>query len=135
MYTPFGLAKNQKLIVVSLKHFYDFNENSLYVNNKIIYLEEILNKSNYKKLQGNIKSLKCNDSEINIINEDTYNKLANSFGEERVLLMKAHLLESIKLGYRIFIFLAIFIGIIFFVTTASFLYNKCYMDIEDDKVS
>lgn len=135
MYTPFGLAKNQKLIVVSLKHFYDFNENSLYVNNKTIYLEEILNKSNYKKLQGNIKSLKCNDSEINIINEDTYNKLANSFGEERVLLMKAYLLESIKLGYRIFIFLAIFIGIIFFVTTASFLCNKCYMDIEDDKVS
>lgn len=211
--------------------FYAFNENSLYVNDKIIYLEEALNKSNYnyKKVQGNIKSLKYNDSEINIINEDTYNKLANSFGKEkitlkenegalnsalsknvnnieidnidikiiskldskilpalyenlyvlndksynkvkalefsfysinvdnykdtlnisrsyldkfneenyskeRVLLMKAHLLESIKLGYGIFMFLAIFIGIIFFVTTASFLYNKYYMDIEEDKV-
>lgn len=211
--------------------FYAFNENSLYVNEKIIYLEEALNKSNYnyEKVQGNIKSLKYNDSEINIINEDTYNKLANSFGKEkitlkenegvlnsalsknvnnieidnidikivskldskilpalyenlyvlndksynkvkalefsfysinvdnykdtlnisrsyldkfneenyskeRVLLMKAHLLESVKLGYGIFMFLSIFIGIIFFVTTASFLYNKYYMDIEEDKV-
>lgn len=211
--------------------FYAFNEESLKVDEKITYLEEALNKSNYdyKKVNGKIKSLKYNNNEINIISEDTYNKLANSFGKtkislngnegllvssvsknvkdievdnininiiseleenilpamydnlyviddesynkiralefsfysinvdnykdtldisrsylkkfgdenyskERVLFLKAELLESIKLGYGIFMFLAIFIGIIFFVTTASFLYNKYYMDIEEDKV-
>lgn len=211
--------------------FYAFNEESVKVNEKITYLEEALNKSNYdyKKVNGEIKSLKYNNNEINIISEDTYNKLANSFGKteislngnegllvsqasktvkdieidninikiisdlegnllpalyedlyvlddelynkikalsfsfysinvdnykdtldisrsylekfgdenyskERVLFLKSELLELIKLGYGIFMFLAIFIGIIFFVTTASFLYNKYYMDIEADKV-
>ncbi|MCR1950392.1 FtsX-like permease family protein [Clostridium sp. DSM 100503] len=211
--------------------FYAFNEESLDVDEKIAFLEGALNKSNYdyKMAKGNIKSLKYNDDEINIISEETYNKLAKSFvkeeidlkenegllnsslsnnvnnieidgenikiiskldsrvlpalyesiyvlnyesydkikalefsfcsinvdnykdtldisrsylkrfgeenyGKERVLLIKANLLESIKLGYGIFMFLAIFIGIIFFVTTASFLYNKYYMDIEEDKI-
>lgn len=211
--------------------FYAFNEESLKVDEKITYLEEALNKSNYdyKKVNGEIKLLKYNNNEINIISENTYNKLANSFGKteislngnegllvsqasknvkdieidnininiiskleenvlpalyenlyvlddelynkiralsfsfysinvdnykdtldisrsylekfgdenygkERVLFLKSELLELIKLGYGIFMFLAIFIGIIFFVTTASFLYNKYYMDIEADKV-
>lgn len=51
-----------------------------------------------------------------------------------IILMKANMLESIRIGYGVLMFLTIFIGLIFFVTTGSFLYNKCHMDIEEDKV-
>ncbi len=43
------------------------------------------------------------------------------------------MIETGKLMYSTFIFLAIFIGLIFFVTTSSFLYNKFYMDCQVDK--
>nr|WP_286161340.1 ABC transporter permease [Clostridium sp. KNHs214] len=59
--------------------------------------------------------------------EDKYN-------EEHVILMKADILEAHKIGYGVVMFLTIFIGIIFFVTTGSFLYNKYYMDVQQDKV-
>lgn len=58
--------------------------------------------------------------------KDQGNKLYNN-------LMKAHILESTKIAYGIILFSAIFIGLIFFVTTGSFLYNKCYMDVIEDK--
>ncbi|WP_291653032.1 ABC transporter permease [Clostridium sp.] len=80
-----------------------------------------INVDNYKDI------LDISRSYLERFGEENYSK-------ERVLLIKANLLESIKLGYGIFMFLSIFIGIIFFVTTASFLYNKYYMDIEEDKV-
>ena len=35
--------------------------------------------------------------------------------------------------YAILLFLSIFIGIIFFITYSSFLYNKLYVDCQDDK--
>ena len=35
--------------------------------------------------------------------------------------------------YAILLFLSIFIGIIFFITSSSFLYNKLYVDCQDDK--
>lgn len=47
--------------------------------------------------------------------------------------LKAHILESTKIAYGVILFSTIFIGLIFFVTTGSFLYNKCYMDILEDR--
>ncbi|WP_097027796.1 FtsX-like permease family protein [Clostridium peptidivorans] len=58
------------------------------------------------------------------VNEN--NKFHNSF-------LKADILEGTKIAYGVLLFSAIFIGLIFFVTTGSFLYNKCYMDIIEDK--
>ncbi|UWD49824.1 ABC transporter permease [Clostridioides difficile] len=46
---------------------------------------------------------------------------------------KELMIETGKLIYSTFMFLAIFIGLIFFVTTSSFLYNKFYMDCQVDK--
>ena len=59
---------------------------------------------------------------------------ADQYNEEHFILMKAVMLEGARIGYGVLMFLTIFIGIIFFVTTGSFLYNKCYMDVEEDKV-
>lgn len=76
---------------------------------------------NYKETLGICKSY--NER----FKEDKYN-------EEHVILMKADILEAHKIGYGVVMFLTIFIGIIFFVTTGSFLYNKYYMDVQHDKV-
>ncbi|MDF2503248.1 ABC transporter permease [Clostridium sp.] len=57
----------------------------------------------------------------------------DSKGTQNISLLKAHILESTKIAYGIILFSTIFIGLIFFVTTGSFLYNKCYMDILEDK--
>ncbi|MCC0645316.1 MULTISPECIES: FtsX-like permease family protein [unclassified Clostridioides] len=46
---------------------------------------------------------------------------------------KELMIETGKLTYSTFMFLAVFIGLIFFVTTSSFLYNKFYMDCQIDK--
>ncbi|MGG7177683.1 FtsX-like permease family protein [Clostridium paraputrificum] len=54
--------------------------------------------------------------------------------KESISLMKADLLEAHKLSYGVVMFMCIFIGLIFFVTTSSFIYNKYYMDISEDKV-
>ncbi|GAA0778909.1 hypothetical protein GCM10008908_36550 [Clostridium subterminale] len=59
-------------------------------------------------------------------NRDEDNKFHNN-------LLKADILESTKIAYGVLLFSAIFIGLIFFVTTGSFLYNKCYMNIIEDK--
>ena len=48
-------------------------------------------------------------------------------------LSKSSVLEFGKLAYSTVLFLAIFIGLIFFVTSSSFLYNKIYMDCIEDK--
>lgn len=99
----------------------------------------VLSDYDYKKIQGseslfiafNVKDYK---DTLNICND--YSK---KFGDEiynggYTLLMKAERLEASKLQYGEGMFLTIFIGILFFVTTGSFLYNKCYMDVEEDKV-
>lgn len=46
---------------------------------------------------------------------------------------KELMIETGKLTYSTFMFLAVFMGLIFFVTTSSFLYNKFYMDCQIDK--
>jgi putative ABC transport system permease protein len=99
----------------------------------------IINDEEYNKINASVFSFYS-------INVDNYKETLDiskkyiekfpeeNYSKEEILLIKANMLETIKLGYGIFMFLAIFIGIIFFVTTASFLYNKYYMDIEEDKV-
>ncbi|EGT4907634.1 ABC transporter permease [Clostridioides difficile] len=62
------------------------------------------------------------------------NKFNNESGMQPYLFFSKELMiETGKLMYSTFIFLAIFIGLIFFVTTSSFLYNKFYMDCQVDK--
>ncbi len=65
-------------------------------------------------------------------------KYYDNFGEEEAdnihnNLLKAKILDSTKIAYGVILFIVIFIGLIFFVTTGSFLYNKCYMDVIEDK--
>ncbi|APF28327.1 ABC transporter permease [Clostridium botulinum] len=93
----------------------------------------------YNKINGSISLF----SALNVKNyKDTLNICKNykeKFGESNdkegyIILMKADILESHKIGYGVVLFLSIFIGIIFFVTTGSFLYNKYYMDVKEDRV-
>ncbi|GAA0062410.1 ABC transporter permease [Clostridium sp. CTA-1] len=93
----------------------------------------------YRKINGSISLF----SALNVKNyKDTLNickSYKEKFGEDNhkenyIILMKADILESHKIGYGVVLFLAIFIGIIFFVTTGSFLYNKYYMDVKEDRV-
>lgn len=61
-------------------------------------------------------------------------KFDNESGMQPYLFFSKELMiETGKLIYSTFMFLAIFIGLIFFVTTSSFLYNKFYMDCQLDK--
>ncbi|ENK1244218.1 ABC transporter permease [Clostridium botulinum] len=93
----------------------------------------------YNKINGSISLF----SALNVKNyKDTLNickSYKEKFGEDNhkenyIILMKADILESHKIGYGVVLFLSIFIGIIFFVTTGSFLYNKYYMDVKEDRV-
>ncbi|KAJ50074.1 putative ABC transport system permease protein [Clostridium tetanomorphum] len=92
----------------------------------------------YEKIKGircyfeafNVKNYKdtlsiCNKY-YNTFEDDAENGYSNNF-------LKANILESTKIAYGVILFSAIFIGLIFFVTTGSFLYNKCYMDVIEDK--
>ena len=49
------------------------------------------------------------------------------------LLSRASIVDNGRIVYAILLFLSIFIGIIFFITSSSFLYNKLYVDCQDDK--
>lgn len=99
----------------------------------------ILKDDEYKKMKGSTVSFCA----FNVSNyKDTLDICKNynekfkqdKHNEDYVILMKADMLESHKIGYGVVMFLTIFIGLIFFVTTGSFLYNKYYMDVEEDKV-
>nr|WP_274600979.1 ABC transporter permease [Clostridium yunnanense] len=79
-----------------------------------------LNVKNYKGTLSICKSYN------NAFTLDDGNKYYRNF-------LKANILESTKFAYGVILFSAIFIGLIFFVTTGSFLYNKCYMDVIEDK--
>lgn len=68
----------------------------------------------------------CKNFYNNFGNREEDNKFHNSF-------LRASILEGTKIAYGVLLFSAIFIGLIFFVTTGSFLYNKCYMNIIEDK--
>ncbi|MBU3075683.1 FtsX-like permease family protein [Clostridium estertheticum] len=68
------------------------------------------------------------------IGNNFYNNFGNDKGDKYYNnFLKAYILEKTKIAYGVLLFSAIFIGLIFFVTTASFLYNKCYMDLIEDK--
>lgn len=92
----------------------------------------------YEKIKGvkvyfNTINVKDYKNTLNISNnyynnfpQDNVNKYYNN-------LLKSGILRATKVAYGVILFSAIFIGLIFFVTTGSFLYNKCYMDIIEDK--
>jgi len=71
-------------------------------------------------------TLNISSSYHNKFPQDDVNKYYNN-------LLKSGILRATKVGYGVILFSAIFIGLIFFVTTGSFLYNKCYMDVIEDK--
>ena len=48
-------------------------------------------------------------------------------------LTKASMVDYGRIAYSVLLFLSIFIGLIFFITSSSFLYNKLYVDCQDDK--
>ncbi|WP_170220248.1 FtsX-like permease family protein [Paenibacillus anaericanus] len=50
-----------------------------------------------------------------------------------IFLSKSHIFETEKSAYGTIMFLSIFIGMIFFVTSGSFIYNKFFIDVETDK--
>lgn len=92
----------------------------------------------YEKVKGE----RCYFNAINVENykgtldicNNYYNKFGSDDGNKTYTnFLKAHILESTKIGYGTILFSAIFIGLIFFATTGSFLYNKCYMDVIEDK--
>ncbi|WP_186429338.1 FtsX-like permease family protein [Clostridium sp. BSD9I1] len=66
---------------------------------------------------------------------EVYDRFAEKYGENSfsLLLSKSHIYESEKRGYGTLLFLTIFIGVIFFVASGSFIYNRFYMDEEADK--
>ena len=49
------------------------------------------------------------------------------------LLSKASMVDYCRIAYSVLLFLSVFIGLIFFVTSSSFLYNKLYVDCQVDK--
>ena len=63
-----------------------------------------------------------------------YDKYEEKYKEEEssLLLSKSHIYESEKSAYGTLLFLTTFIGVIFFVASGSFIYNKFYMDEEAD---
>ncbi|KZL88534.1 FtsX-like permease family protein [Clostridium magnum] len=64
-----------------------------------------------------------------------YDKYAEKYGDDKysLLLSKSHIYETEKRAYGVVMFLSIFVGVIFFVASGSFIYNKFYMDEEIDK--
>lgn len=78
---------------------------------------------NVKNYKNTLEICKEYESKFEKLQENVYDKV----------LLKADILEKTKIGYGVILFGTIFIGLIFFVTTGSFLYNKCYMDVLEDK--
>ncbi|AZV55142.1 ABC transporter permease [Clostridium sp. AWRP] len=145
-----GFNKNEAIMITDSTAY---KEKNVVLNNTEIQVAKKINKrimpafygdvyvvkdNVYERINGskvyfstfNVKNYKdtlniCNGYE-NKFSEDNMDKICKSF-------LKAHILETTKIAYSVIFFSAIFIGLIFFVTTASFLYNKCYMDIIEDK--
>jgi putative ABC transport system permease protein len=64
---------------------------------------------------------------------DEYEKKKYGDNPKSLFLSKSHIYETEKRAYGTIMFLSIFLSIIFFVASGSFIYNKYYMDEETDK--
>lgn len=62
-----------------------------------------------------------------------FEKKYESNNSDFVFISRAIMLDNSKILYGVLILLGLFIGVIFFVTTGSFIYNKLYMESEIDK--
>lgn len=64
-----------------------------------------------------------------------YDEYEKKYGDNQtsLFLSISHIYETEKRAYGTIMFLSIFLGIIFFVASGSFIYNKFYMDQESDK--
>lgn len=102
---------------------------------EINFLEHTLKEENYA-----YKKVKIEDTYNFQVKDwsDTYkvyDKYFDKYGQDQfsLLLSKSHIYETEKRAYGTIMFLSIFIGILFFVTSGSFIYNKFFMDEEVDK--
>ena len=98
----------------------------------------VVNDAVYEKIKG----VKCYFGSFNVKNyketlsicNNYYNNFGKNEGDKHSnIFLKAYILQATKIAYGVILFSTIFIGLIFFVTTGSFLYNKCYMDVIEDK--
>ncbi|MGM0827666.1 MAG: FtsX-like permease family protein [Bacillota bacterium] len=64
-----------------------------------------------------------------------YDEYEKKYGDNQasLFLSKSHIYETEKRAYGTIMFLSIFLSIIFFVASGSFIYNKFYMDEDIDK--
>lgn len=64
-----------------------------------------------------------------------YDEYEKKYGDNQasLFLSKSHIYETEKRAYGTIMFLSLFLGIIFFVASGSFIYNKFYMDQASDK--
>ena len=124
---------------IEKRYPYDFTYTtfgqSAKLKEEINFLEHTLKEENY-----DYKKVKIEDT-YNFQIKDwsytykVYDKYFDKYGDDQfsLLLSKSHIYETEKRAYGTIMFLSIFIGILFFVTSGSFIYNKFYMDEEVDK--
>ena len=147
--------KSNEVIALSKSNVSKLNINNK--NNNVITMD---NKS--MKVKYADKSVMPAYYSAYVVKDDFYNNISSDFIEDRFiaidtkdymktlgviksfedvykddvgykLLSRASIVDNGRIVYSILLFLSIFIGIIFFITSSSFLYNKLYVDCQDDK--
>ncbi|MSR92222.1 ABC transporter permease [Inconstantimicrobium porci] len=95
--------------------------------------EDVFNSTAGKKIYFTAVNVSDYKTTLDISREylDKFNSLKRDKYSNDFL--KSYIHERTKVGYGVLLFSCVFIGLVFFITTASFLYNKCYMDIIEDK--
>ena len=95
--------------------------------------EDVFNSTAGKKIYFTAVNVSDYKTTLDISREylDKFNSLKRDKYSNDFL--KSYIYERTKVGYGVLLFSGVFIGLVFFITTASFLYNKCYMDIIEDK--
>jgi len=114
----------------SISQSLPLQNNSFYVVEDELF-EDIENKyvspSKYAQYLFNTKDW----SKTYVIYDEYEKKFGNN--SKSLFLSKSHIFETEKRAYGTIMFLSIFLSIIFFVATGSFIYNKYYIDEESDK--
>ncbi|MCB2288429.1 ABC transporter permease [Clostridium sp. CS001] len=136
--TSFAFWKNT-LGDIEKRYPYDFTYTtfgeSAKLKEELNFLEAILREENYTYKKVKIENTYTFQVKDWSDTYKVYDKYAEKYGDDQfsLLLSKSHIYETEKRAYGTIMFLSIFIGILFFVTSGSFIYNKFYMDEEVDK--
>lgn len=136
--TSFAFWKNT-LGDIERRYPYDFTYTtfgeSAKLEEELNFLEATLKEENYAYKKVKIENTYTFQVKDWSDTYKVYDKYAEKYGDDQfsLLLSKSHIYETEKRAYGTIMFLSIFIGILFFVTSGSFIYNKFYMDEEVDK--